>query len=478
VTVTAAPVSVAADTARVPGRFSAEFIRRQLPGALVLVAVAYTLTLFAEASGGRGPFALTKAAIPVLAAFVAVRPWRSVRTSVLVLAALIAVVALTVCTVTPPGWFGADRAASYGLAAALFVTVATYARTHRRIAVVAGLIMAAGGIQFFWSFIPWWGGTSASVAMEGTFYWHNQFAAFLLAPALLGFSSIAANRSPWRLVGWLVTPFAVAGIVYSTSRAALAVLAVGWFVLAVSFLCARRGPARMLVRLVAASALCVVVTLVLVGPPFFATWSSPFAATNARAAGGESVAQNTNVRVLFWREAAIVFAHHPVVGVGYGALGPESEKLTPASWPRSPLAHDDYLQALADGGLLLGLPFLVAAAAAGVVLARRAFGLLRHRSSEPLRVGIVVAAAALMAHAAVDFDWSYPALFAMAAVTIGLVCAPAVRLRRSVDGGAMRIVAAAVLAAAVVTGAIAGHGGGIKLVVHTAQPTVSVGAAL
>ncbi|HXR42088.1 MAG TPA: O-antigen ligase family protein, partial [Acidothermaceae bacterium] len=403
--------------------YSAKFVHSlvgMVPAALVSIAVGWTTIMFAQDTGGRGPMSLTRAAVPLLLALIASRPWRRVSARVLALASAVAVAALMVCALTPPGWFGANRAASYAFAAATFVTVAAYVRRTANVYLIASILTVAGGIQFFRALVPWWGSRDPSSVMVGTFYWHNQFGAFLLVPAILGVALIVANRAPYRFVGWIITPFAAAGVVFSTSRGSEMALAVGWLLVGVLSACARRNVRVLLARWVAASVLCGVMPFVLAGPPFFSTWHVPWASTQARAATGETLEQNSNVRIYFWRQSLIVFEHHPVAGVGYGALSNEAVKLTPANWPRSPLAHDDYLQSLADGGLLLGLPFLLACGAIGFVLLRRTLMLLRHGTTDPLRIGVVVCAMALMAHAAIDFDWSYPALFATAAAVAGL----------------------------------------------------------
>jgi O-antigen ligase len=316
--------------------------------------------------------------------------------------------------------------------------------------------------------------------MIGTFYWHNQFAAFLLAPAILGLALILANRAPLRFVGWIVTPFAVAGIVYSSSRGSEMALAAGW--LLVGGLSLRSGArARVFLgRWLAASVLAAVVAFGLAGPPFFSTRHVPWASTQARAATGETLGQNSNVRIYFWRQAVIVFEHEPVVGVGYGALSDEAVKLTPAGWPRSPLAHNDYLQSLAEGGLVLGGPFLLACGGIALWSGRRMWAFARRGTKDPLRVGVVVAAVVVLAHASIDFDWTYPALFASAGAVCGLMCAEVVRGRQRLSGMAGRrrgsvaaYTATAMLACALVVGAVTGRHGGVSLVYHSPAPTTS-----
>jgi O-antigen ligase len=187
-----------------------------------------------------------------------------------------------------------------------------------------------------------------------------------------------------------------------------------------------------------------------------------------------------------WRESASVFEHHPIAGVGYGGLEAAGAQLTPAGWPRSPLAHNDYLQALAEGGLLLGLPFLVACGAI-------AFGLVRvgrsrvHSRVVDVRTGVVIGAMALMAHAAIDFDWTYPALFSLTAVVAALAVGPMLRrpAGRPVEADTfdavafsrqpatpwVRIALVGVLIGVTTAGGVAGHRGALRLAFHA--PAVS-----
>ena len=232
-----------------------------------------------------------------------------------------------------------------------------------------------------------------------------------------GSSSLRPLESrPWRVVGWLASTLGAVGIVYSTSRATMACLAVGWF--AVGALALRepraRGPRAR--RLVVATVLAGAAVGAVSGPPLFTERVTPYTATQQRAAG-QSLAQNGGYRTEFWREAIAVARAHPLLGAGYGELANSSRGLVPSSWAVSPLAHDGLLQAAADGGLVLGLPvFAVLLLAAG--------GALRTVRASP-RTGLVTAAAAvaslgLLAHGLVDFDWTYPALAAVLAAVAGL----------------------------------------------------------
>jgi O-antigen ligase len=129
----------------------------------------------------------------------------------------------------------------------------------------------------------------------------------------------------------------------------------------------------------------------------------------------------------------------------------------PKTWPLSPLAHNGYLQALSDGGLLLGVPFLLAVAFIAWHVVSAVVATVRRRDFSTSGLVVPLCLGALLAHSAVDFDWSYAADFAVVAVLSGLVLAarwsrsePVARPRGS------RLVAAAVLVGVALLGVAAG----------------------
>jgi hypothetical protein len=98
---------------------------------------------------------------------------------------------------------------------------------------------------------------------------------------------------------------------------------------------------------------------------------------------------------------------------------------TPDWWATTQLAHNGYLQAWTDGGLLLAVPFLVVlAVGAWWALRVTVPGLLRRTSRLDLvRIAAAVAILGGMAHSAVDFDWSHPSVMIEAALLAAVVCA-------------------------------------------------------
>ena len=372
------------------------------------------------------------------------RPWQRLAAPPLVAVAAVAVAALLVLVVTGGGRDAGVAALSYGVVLACGLVVVAYGRTPARRAAVATVVCAGGVAQFAWALVPWWGAADPSRPMVGTYDWHNQFAAALIAPALLGLGLLLAGRRPWRSAGWIAAPLAGAGVVLSTSRASLGLLVLGWLlvvVLAWVGTPAGRRRSGVASRALVVTVLTVAVTFVLPGPPLFTASASPLAGASQRSQSGETIDANSTYRTEFWRESLVAFRQHPVAGAGFGRTAADTSGQVPTSWAVSSLAHSGPLQALADGGLLLAVPLLVLLVGVAVALLRR----LRPRA-EPaddsegesaegegagywrgadhvLVPAAVVTSAVLAVHALVDTDWSYPALAAQAAIVAGVALA-------------------------------------------------------
>lgn len=387
----------------------------------MLAALGWWAVPMAARVGGRGPGGVAGGLATLVPALALTRPWRRLPVRVVLLGLGICAGALAVYATSPTGWYGADIAASYCYAALLTLAVLAFCRggDRQRLAVVLA-VCVSGLYQLGAAFLSWWGGKDPSREMTGTYYWHNPFAAALLAPALLGLGLAVRRVRPVQTVGWVVTPLSVAGIVLSSSRATLGCLLLGWVAVAGLVV---RAPARRpaAVRFAAVTAVTVAVVLLLPGPPLFAHRVSPFAATSQRATGGETVSANTAYRTQFWREALDTARRFPLTGGGFHSLATAPTGHVPASWARSQQAHNGYLQAASDGGAALALPFLAALAALGVAALRRGLAGLRGRGRQPwLAVSGAAALVALAVHSAGDFDWSHPTLLAMLGVVGGV----------------------------------------------------------
>lgn len=394
-------------------------LRANAPIASVLVACSWWLLLAPRLTGGRAAGAVSGGAILTGLAVVAIRPDRWLPNGAIWLGLAISAAAFGVALSAPTGWAGATTAASYVCVSWTVLAVATAVVRDSRVPnLLLLLLIASVLVEFGESWLAWWGGENAGAALVGTFYWWNPFAAFMLSGTVVAFS-IWLRRTGMvavlGLFGWLLGSIAM---IYSTSRATDACFTVAVVVVCLAHIGSRRlaGLRRVAIGL----AVSVAGIFAIAGPPFFPHRVLPFAATEARTAG-QSLSRNGGYRVDFWRDAIGVFHRHPLVGGGYHSLAMESFGHAPRTWPLSPLAHSGYLQALSDGGLLLGVPFLIGCACLSWYVVAALVNAVRHRDFSTAGLAIPLTLGALLAHSAIDFDWSFAADFTIVAVLAGLV---------------------------------------------------------
>jgi O-antigen ligase len=395
-------------------------VRRHAGPVAVLVATAWWLIEVTRSWAGRDAPSVTVGAILVAVAVVLARPDRVLPRTALILATAISVGAFVVPLAADTGWAGAPDAAIYACGAwlAAVVAAAVVARPATMVWFVT-LVAASAPIQFMSGWLGWWGGEDPTRPMVGTFYWHNPYAAFLIPGGLVGLALWIWRDRLFALLGVICFAFAAIGIVYSTSRASLAAFILGVALVGVLALVGTTRW-RALRQFVIAAVIAAAATYFVGGPPFFPHRSSPLSGEQSRAAG-QSLGQNGGYRLDFWREALKVFRHHPVTGGGYKSLVGQSVGHVPSSWPLSPYAHNGYLQALGDGGLVLGVPFLLAVLIVAAICVRSLIRGLIRRDLPVETVVLAIALGCVMLHSGVDFDWTYAADFAMAGALAGLV---------------------------------------------------------
>lgn len=212
--------------------------------------------------------------------------------------------------------------------------------------------------------------------------------------------------------------------------AALLLLTVGGFVagLLYAHLDGRLELSRSARAIAGRAALIGVVAVLVIGPAvFFATVEGPGAwVTNqwhafkhpptAERSGTHLLTLGSN-RYDFWRVALREFAHHPLVGVGsrgfaasYLQYGKSSE--TPAR------AHSLWLDSLSETGLLGFAVLLLVFAPPVAAVARRA-------RSELTAAGVLAACVYFLAHASVDWIWTFPAVGALAMLLLAIAATTA-----------------------------------------------------
>jgi O-antigen ligase len=395
-------------------------VRRHAGPVLTVIAAAWWLFQVTRSWAGWDQPAVTVGAVLVAAAAVAVRPDRVLPAKAVGLVAALSIAAFVVPLTAPTGWVGSPGAAKYVCAAWLcLVVAAAIARQPQTRLWFAMLVVTSAIVEFGSGWLGWWGGDDPGHPMVGTFYWHNPYAAFLMPGALLGLAFWVWQKRLFALLGIIAFTVGCIGIVYSTSRAVLATFVLGFAALTVMAIVDRHRW-RSLRQVALAGILGAAATYAVGGPPFFTHRASPLAGEQARTAA-QSLSQNGGYRLDFWHEAVTVFGRHPLTGGGYKSLVAESVGQVPSNYPLSPFAHNGYLQALAVGGLVLGLPFLVAAVSLAVVSVRSLVTTLRRRNPSVSGYAAPIALGCVLLHAGVDFDWAYPANLAMAGVLGGLV---------------------------------------------------------
>ena len=401
VTTVLAPADAPARRLPATARAAVAVAVRLAPDAAVVAALAWWATYLTWGTGGREPHVVSIGSVLVAASWVLVRPDRSLPRWVLALGQALALGAVAVVLTSPTGLAGRDDAAAWVLAAETGLLLLAWATDEPRRSLLVAALLGAAGAQFAQGWLPWWGAQDPTKLFQGTFYWHNQVGIFLAAGALLALA-VLATEGPLAPLGWVVAPLAVAGTVFTTSRGSQLGLGLGVVLLLVL---AGRGLAPR-VRIVAGVGLGLAAAWVLTGPPFFSERVAPTAATAARS---ESFVGNGVTRLEDWSAAWQVFERWQVTGGGFdgfraGTVATEvGERAGQTAY-----AHNGLLQALTDGGLLLGLPLLLVLVALAVAVVRTLPAAVRR--GDLRHVGAAVVLLVLCLHSGMDFDWAYPSL--------------------------------------------------------------------
>lgn len=124
----------------------------------------------------------------------------------------------------------------------------------------------------------------------------------------------------------------------------------------------------------------------------------------------------------YWQVAARVFAAYPMTGVGLGAFSwayPNFQFLGPADVQ---IAHNAYLQALCETGILGGL-VLVLFWKAVVLTGAMRYLAETNAAERRIYLGLTVGLLAFLMHSFIDINFSHPTLMMFAVVAAGLIFA-------------------------------------------------------
>jgi hypothetical protein len=186
-----------------------------------------------------------------------------------------------VCLVSPTAGAGLRTGAIYVLAALTYASVAAFCRTPARRTAAAVTVALLGLLQLTQALTAWLPGMDPSRLMIGTFFWHNQFGAYMLGTGLTaGVIAVIGDRT-WRRITTAITPLCMAGVLLSGSRGSILVLAAGWLAVGGLAVAQRGGALCGVRRWLLVTALAAVAVTALTSSLFFARSAAPTAAVES-----------------------------------------------------------------------------------------------------------------------------------------------------------------------------------------------------
>lgn len=307
---------------------------------------------------------------------------------------------------------------------------------------LAAILGLALGRAWYAAMLAWWGTADGGGAPQWlALSWHNQ-SGTLMGAGGVGVLALATTlRGRTGAVAAVGAVPLLAGAWLSGSRGAVIATGVGAVLVVVAAL--RRASAR-------AVAGAVLTVLVL-------TAGAVVGLTSMTETGGQPVAErdqdaagNLRARVGHAEAAARMALARPLTGYGPGSYRWASVAHYPDDTNLTASAHMEYLEAFGEGGVVWGVPVLLAALGIGWLGlgALRGPPAARHgpptatggpgvsaAGREAGRVAALGAAATLGLHAAVDFDWDYPILVALLAVAAAVLHVQDRRVGSAAPGG-------------------------------------------
>jgi len=296
--------------------------------------------------------------------------------------------------------------------------------------IAVGLLVAVFAIgqhltwngKLFWFYDPPMGGTSPF----GPFNNRNYFAGYMIAtmgPALGLMLSPSTDR--WRMPSLLLFTVGAASVVMSLSRGGLLALAVACvFTVVLAAALQRQGAASGLGRRILVPAGAVVLAVVLAAA--VVSWSGQAGPVIQRFETILNFGAERSVggRLEIWGDTLDMIADRPVLGTGLNtfAWGHLPYRSSSTGIPQH--AHNEYLEMVAEAGLVGGAICVWFLWLLGTTVLREL------RRAPPgfetgLRLGAVASWVGIMVYALTDFPTVIPATNYVLATLAGLACVPA-----------------------------------------------------
>ena len=292
---------------------------------------------------------------------------------------------------------------------------ATWRRVGIAVLVFGFLFSFLSILQFFWN--PgriFWVGHNLGGPF-GPYVDRDHYAGLmeLVAPVSAGYVLSRPKRDPLKGMLWFAVLVPVVSLLLTGSRGGFLSVSVemailGWIVIWRSPLPGRR------VR-VAATGLALVAVAALffwLVPDFVLTKLGTFNNYVPEASGGN--------RLTLWRNSLGIFRDHPWVGAGMGSfVTAYPPHQTYALDLVTEHAHNDYVEALTETGLLGGV-FILAALGLFVQITFRSLAVRLEHERGWIQLGAAIACCGLLIHSFVDFNLHIPANAAWFAFCAGL----------------------------------------------------------
>ncbi len=321
-----------------------------------------------------------------------------------------------------------------------FVMAANLFASRRRMATLSGFLVMFGFALAVFALIQhytwngkfyWFRPNTVSTSPFGPFVNHNHFAGYmeLLIPIPIALAITQAVRGETRLLyGFAASVMGIAAVASLSRGGIISIIASLIFLVVLSARLPKRdhvssshdfrnkrGLSLIFARLMSAHPFAVRGAIVLAVAAIIALgmfWLGPDALVE-RIAKGQPAAQGQQESALFsnrawvWRDTLTMIQSNPIVGVGLGAYDTAFSIYTKSDGSlRVPQAHNDYLQVIADCGIVGGV-----IAVWFLIILFRAIG-RGIRSRDPLLSGITLGGGAgifaMLIHSLFDFNLQLP----------------------------------------------------------------------
>jgi O-antigen ligase len=304
------------------------------------------------------------------------------------------------------------------LLAGIGLLYASIASEQRLRQLLQATLVLALFLETFWAYFVWWGGGDVAGRLQaGTFYAPNQYAGYvlLLVPIVTVLALTSSGRVMSAAWGFFAV-YAYTAILLSGSRGGQVAALVG--LAACVILTSRNGLRKTLVRaallILGIAAFQAFITSAIFFHPTARPGASPPISIRGKAPAGSSLSMRAH-----WAQGAVkIWLAHPITGSGLGTFGDKFSRIQHPKWQWSRYAHNQYAEALAEGGTLFGAAMIALALwpiTAGLKQIRRE----RLPATAP-KIGLWAGFLSASLHLLIDHDWSYPA-YSVTFIVIGLL---------------------------------------------------------